>query len=100
MDIARPVQSSPLQFECPHCALVEDDEYELLDSDLPIDVRCSGCDRSYTVAVMECDACGAECLFSWMLHPAAEVFAQLGCVACGRRYRDHETFPASTAHPL
>lgn len=98
MDIARPVQTSPLQIECPHCGRVEDDEYELLDGNLLIDARCCGCRQTYTLAVMECSACSTETLFGWTQPPSAKRFAELRCANCSRSYHDHETFPASTTH--
>ena len=98
MDIARLVQTSPLQIECPHCGQVEDDEYESIDSNLLIDAHCSGCGQAYAIAVMECSACGAECLFGWMRLPSPTQYAELRCASCSRRYHDHETLPASTTH--
>ena len=35
MDITRPLASPPLSVECPHCAYVEDDDFELLDVNRP-----------------------------------------------------------------
>ncbi len=98
MDIARPLQTSPLQIECPHCGRIEDDDYESIDSDLLIDSRCSGCGQAYAIAVMECSECGAECLFAWMQAPSAKRFAALRCESCSRSYHGHETLPTSTTH--
>lgn len=98
MDIARPVQTSPLQIECPHCGQVEDDDYESIDSNLLIDVRCSECRRTYAIAVMECSQCCAECLFAWMQRPSPVRFAELRCQNCSHGYDNHETLSTSTTH--
>lgn len=96
MDIARPVQSSPLQVECPHCGQADDDDFESLDDDVLYDMRCSRCSHVFCIAVMDCRACGAECLFCWMQRPTIDRFKQLNCETCDLPYRDHETLTAST----
>ena len=98
MDIARPITESTLQVECPHCGHVEDDEYESLDSDRLLDLSCADCGGSFHAAILQCRACAAESLFSWMQRPAYGQFEHLRCGACSQPYRDHEAASASTDH--
>ena len=93
MDITRPLKSSPLAVECPHCSQVEDDGFELLDGNRLQALRCGGCEREFHVAIMECRACGCECLFSWTRRPRPDRFEDLMCETCQQPYQDHETAP-------
>ena len=93
MDITRPLASPPLSVECPHCAHVEDDDFELLGGDRLLSLRCSGCGGDFHAAIMECRACGSECLFSWTHRPRSERFDLLVCERCQTPYQDHETAP-------
>lgn len=97
MDIARPINASVLQIECPHCGLVEEDDYELLAGNVTVEVRCCGCNRTYTAAVMQCTKCDGESVFCWSQPPAGERFARLRCTICDHGYLDHETFSTSPA---
>jgi hypothetical protein len=96
MDITRAITESTVQVECPHCGHVEDDEYECLESDRLLDLRCPACGRSFYLALMQCQACAAESLSSWMRRPSSERFEHLRCLACSQPYRDHEAASACT----
>ena len=91
MDITRPLKSSPLTVECPHCAQVVDDDFELLDGDRLLPLRCGGCGGEFHAAIMECRACAAESFFSWTHRPTPDRFDHLACEACQTPYQDHET---------
>lgn len=96
MDISQAVTGSTLQVACPHCGNVEDDEYECLDSDRLLDLSCAACGQLFYVAIMQCQACAAESLSSWMRRPSSEQFEHLRCAACDQPYRDHEAASACT----
>jgi len=96
MDISCLVKSSLLKPRCAHCGHREDDGYESLDDQALLDIHCSGCRRAYVIAVLECDHCGEESLFSWTSSPTPDQFAQLNCVGCRQPLRDDETFDASS----
>ena len=91
MDIIRPLASPPLSVECPHCAHVEDDDFELLDGDRLQALLCGGCEREFHAAIMECRACGSECIFIWIHRPRTDRFDPLVCETCQQTYQDHET---------
>lgn len=97
MDIARPVQSSTLQVECPQCGHPESDDYDVLDINRVVELRCVECRSAFAAAVMECAACGEEALFCWRQKPARERMCVLRCLTCGDTYRDHETLSAAPA---
>lgn len=94
MDVARLVTGSTLQTECPHCGNVETDEYESLDGDVLLDLRCVNCSQTFFIAVMQCEGCAGESLFGWMRRPTSDRFEDLSCAACSRPYRDHEAATA------
>ena len=91
MDIIRPLASPPLSVECPHCAQVEDDDFELLDGDRLQALRCSACGREFHMAAMECRVCATEYVFSWTHRPPPDRFDHLVCERCQQPYQDHET---------
>ena len=90
MDITRPLASPPLSVECPHCAHVEDDDFELLDGDRRQALRCSACGREFHMAAMECRVCATEHVFSWTHRPPPDRFDHLLCETCQQPYQDHE----------
>jgi transcription elongation factor Elf1 len=91
MDIIRTLRTPPLQVECPHCGQAEDDALEVFDTDRLQGMQCAGCGQPFHFAVMECRACGDECLFSWTRTPPPERFDHLICQTCARSYTDHDT---------
>ena len=84
------LDSSSLSIQCPHCGQSEVDDYEVIDSDRIHAIRCAECSASFHCAVMECLACGAECVFTWIEEPSSALTDHLTCPACGRRYVEHE----------
>lgn len=96
MDIGCLVKSSLLKPRCAHCGHREDDGYESLDDQTLLNMRCSNCRSVYVIAVLECDHCGAESLFSWARCPTTDEFAQLHCIGCRKPIRDDETIDASS----
>jgi len=94
MSISHPVDSS-LSVECPHCGHAEADDFEALDDNQLLDLRCSHCGQSFHIAVMECPVCAAECLFSWSQRPTAEALKHLTCETCYAPYRNQDADPPS-----
>ena len=91
MDSCRPVMSSVLQLECPVCGQTEDDTFELIEDGRPCEQHCAGCGSIFHFAVMECEVCAAETLFSWPSRPTSEARASLKCSVCGQRFAEYET---------
>ena len=94
MDIARPIESSTLQVECPHCGQLDDDDLDVISSNVVYDMRCAGCTRLFALAVMDCQTCGREYYFGWIRRPFDADVAKLRCSACDARYADHEALTA------
>ena len=90
MTICRQATSSILQFECPKCADILDDEFELFTPDQLHRLRCGACDGEYHAAVLECCHCGTETVFSWEEPPPAAQLADFFCPSCEQPGRDHE----------
>jgi hypothetical protein len=98
MDTRRVGDTSPLQVACPHCGHAEPDDYECLDGDCLQAIRCAHCASTFHVAVMTCEACANETLYTWTQRPTSQQFAALGCDSCDLPYPHHET--AGTAPEL
>jgi hypothetical protein len=49
-------------------------------------MRCAQCGGGFSFSVMECLACGEECLFTWRDREGAAT-ACLRCPGCGRNYQ-------------
>ena len=74
---------------------MEDDEFELLDGDRVLEMKCGNCGHQFYVAIMDCAHCGTECTFSWTRRPTADAIEHLSCEACNQPYQDHEATRAA-----
>jgi hypothetical protein len=89
MPVSPLVDDSPLSVKCPHCGYAEDDDYESIADEQVLGLHCAQCGGAFHFVVMACDACGTECLFTWLSQPSAEQCADLVCEACHQPYHDH-----------
>jgi hypothetical protein len=85
-----------VSIRCPHCGWAEPDDLEAALAYGRQTLFCGHCSQRFGVSLMECQSCGAECLFSWKLLTAIDAAERLACFSCGRRYVDDEV-PADDA---
>ena len=69
---------------CPHCGNEAPDIWETLPNNEIVEMRCSSCERPYSIYLMECYSCEAEQMFSWTHTPPANALGQLVCEVCGK----------------
>jgi len=81
---------SALQFQCPRCAELHCDDYEMLDIGVPSEWRCSGCERLFTILLTECDYCAAEAIEVALVATELAYVSTLPCPSCGKRSAQHE----------
>jgi len=81
---------SALQFQCPRCAELHCDDYEMLDIGVPSEWRCSGCGRLFTILLTECDYCAAEAIEVALVATELAYVSTLPCPSCGKRSAQHE----------
>jgi hypothetical protein len=72
-----------LEFECPHCQLPHNDEFELLDHGTLEQMVCEQCRTPFWLLLLHCTCCAEETLFSWVEPPPGQAMAQLFCMKCG-----------------
>lgn len=89
-----------LEYACPHCAAIECDDYEVLDLDRPVRLRCGTCGGSFAMLAIECAACERDIVGTWRYVAEARASALPAlCAACAAKSRRHED-PAPHRKPV
>lgn len=91
MDTSKLVDRAGLKVRCPHCGLVDCDEYEVLDANRATSMRCSLCGFAFAILIAECPHCESETAFSWARAPTDDMLGSLQCRACNRWLGRDET---------
>lgn len=71
---------------CPHCDTANTDPFEVFPQNRLDWNLCADCQRQFHFAVMECDSCGEESIFTWKSDPGAVDLHAMTCGACGASY--------------
>lgn len=83
--------ASSLTFECPRCGEVQQDDYEVIDLDIPTDWRCASCGRIFSVHLIDCPSCAAETAFVAFAASEHPRYREVTCCrCCKRRYGSEE----------
>ncbi len=91
MDTCRLLQTATLTVECPHCGQSEDDDFEVIDAARINSMRCPACAKIFHFALIECEGCSAEYVFSWTARPEVFALKPSTCMSCRGQERQHET---------
>jgi hypothetical protein len=84
-----------LQVTCPHCNAVESDDWEVLESNRPQQLRCDHCGHAFSLLIRECALCSQETVHTWrQAQPTHSPCDCTTCSLCMMLLRSHE--PAST----
>jgi transcription elongation factor Elf1 len=89
VESTRVCDAGPLQVACPRCGHAADDDFEVVDQNRGEAMRCSSCDLRFHFLVKECERCGDETVFRWILEPTATTLDALACASCTLMYRNH-----------
>lgn len=75
---------SALQFQCPRCGHLEQDEFETIDTASPTDWRCGDCHRLFSVLLAECENCASETVSVALASNEQRTVAEMVCQCCGK----------------
>jgi type IV secretion system protein VirB11 len=76
-----------LQIHCPHCDHASEDLFGVLDPDAIDTMRCEQCANPFCLAIMECQRCAHEQVFTWGPQPPDVSLSMLTCETCGNTSR-------------
>lgn len=86
-----------LRFECPRCAHVATDDYEVIDSGVPVDWRCEVCRRMFNVLLTDCELCGCETIHVALAGVEQVVAIDALCHRCVKPSSSNEALAQSVA---
>ncbi len=86
-----------LRFECPRCAHVVADDFELIDIGVPADWRCDACRRIFNVLLTECELCGCESVHVALACAEQADANHVFCHRCGNPNLSNEDLAQSVA---
>jgi len=72
-----------LSVQCPECGLSEDDDYEIVSSDVPTTWRCSGCKNCFEVVAIDCESCWSASYAQILTRTALAWPQAMTCRHCG-----------------
>lgn len=84
-DLQEPFAYTSLRITCPNCAAVERDDYEVLDDDEVLAIKCGSCGEPFHLLIAECNRCSEESTVTWPDVPTPEEIRAAPCSYCNAR---------------